>query len=181
MTSLCIIPARGGSKGIPQKNIINFNGKPLIDHTIEAALSSNLDKVVVSTATVALQEQVILKDIPEIIEGSDLEFSFALAKGRARYLCLSKLDMLLAGSDSLQAMMDLYGEELDNPNIGDISLCEDMVTELSAGNWQGDRDDWKTPISEENWRPLTVDRHQCTGSNCSNFHNCCFYNFSINH
>ncbi|MBM88994.1 MAG: ATP-dependent DNA helicase DinG [Gammaproteobacteria bacterium] len=132
-------------------------------------------KVVVSTATVALQEQVILKDIPEIIEGSDLEFSFALAKGRARYLCLSKLDMLLAGSDSLHAMMDLYGEELDNPNIGDISLCEDMVTELSAGNWQGDRDDWKTPISEENWRPLTVDRHQCTGSTCSNFHNCCFY------
>ncbi|MCG9597826.1 acylneuraminate cytidylyltransferase family protein [Vibrio sp. Isolate25] len=49
MKSLGIIPARGGSKGIPQKNIKLLNGKPLIAYTIEAALSSNLDIVVVST------------------------------------------------------------------------------------------------------------------------------------
>jgi ATP-dependent DNA helicase DinG len=132
-------------------------------------------KVVIATATVALQEQVILKDIPELLEGSDLSFSVALAKGRGRYLCLSKLDMLLAGTDSLQAMMDLYGEELDDPGAGDIALYEDMLKELSAGNWQGDRDDWKAPIADANWRPLTVDRYQCTSSNCSNFRNCCFY------
>lgn len=44
-----IIPARGGSKGIPKKNIKLLNGKPLIVYTIEAALDSNLDRVVVST------------------------------------------------------------------------------------------------------------------------------------
>lgn len=49
MKALGVIPARGGSKGIPQKNIKLLNGKPLIAYTIEAALSSNLDKVVVST------------------------------------------------------------------------------------------------------------------------------------
>lgn len=48
-----LIPARGGSKGIPHKNIYNINGKPLIAYTIEAGLEAKkqgyLDKVVVST------------------------------------------------------------------------------------------------------------------------------------
>ncbi|MEA4821530.1 MAG: acylneuraminate cytidylyltransferase family protein [Erysipelotrichales bacterium] len=47
---LAIIPARGGSKGLPNKNIKLLNGKPLIAYTIEAALSSKyIDRVVVST------------------------------------------------------------------------------------------------------------------------------------
>ena len=39
---ICIIPARGGSKGIPKKNIINFLGKPLISHSINYAQASSL-------------------------------------------------------------------------------------------------------------------------------------------
>ena len=47
---LAIIPARGGSKGIPQKNIRLLNGRPLISYTIEATLNSaTIDKLVVST------------------------------------------------------------------------------------------------------------------------------------
>lgn len=47
---LAWIPARGGSKGIKNKNIKNLNGKPLISYTIQAALScSYVDKVLVST------------------------------------------------------------------------------------------------------------------------------------
>ena len=47
---LAIIPARGGSKGIPRKNIRLLSGKPLIVYTIEAALKSKyLDRIVVST------------------------------------------------------------------------------------------------------------------------------------
>jgi len=47
---LAIIPARGGSKGIPRKNIRDLCGKPLIAYSIESALKSNLiDRVVVST------------------------------------------------------------------------------------------------------------------------------------
>ena len=40
MKIVSVILARGGSKGIPGKNIKNFEGKPLISHTIEYALSS---------------------------------------------------------------------------------------------------------------------------------------------
>jgi CMP-N,N'-diacetyllegionaminic acid synthase len=47
---VCVIPARGGSKGLPGKNIKMFCGKPLIAHTIEQARQSNyIDRVIVST------------------------------------------------------------------------------------------------------------------------------------
>ncbi len=47
---ICIIPARGGSKRIPRKNILDFNGKPLIAWSIEAALQSKVfSKILVST------------------------------------------------------------------------------------------------------------------------------------
>ena len=50
MKKLCVIPARGGSKRIPKKNIKDFFGKPLIAYSIETAIKSDLfDKIVVST------------------------------------------------------------------------------------------------------------------------------------
>ena len=50
MKRIAIIPARGGSKRIPRKNIKNFLGKPIIAYSIQAALDSNLfDEVMVST------------------------------------------------------------------------------------------------------------------------------------
>jgi pseudaminic acid cytidylyltransferase len=61
MSNICIIPARGGSKRIPRKNIKTFLGKPIIAYSIEAALNSNLfDEVMVSTddeeiAAIAIQ------------------------------------------------------------------------------------------------------------------------------
>lgn len=50
MKNLAIIPARSGSKGLPDKNIKILNGKPLIAYTIEAAIQSRLfDDIIVST------------------------------------------------------------------------------------------------------------------------------------
>ncbi|MBX2985085.1 MAG: acylneuraminate cytidylyltransferase family protein [Bacteroidia bacterium] len=49
MRILGVIPARGGSKGVPRKNIKLLGDKPLIAYTIEAALQSQLTKVIVST------------------------------------------------------------------------------------------------------------------------------------
>ena len=50
MKNLCVIPARGGSKRIPKKNIKDFLGKPIIAYSIEAAIKSNLfDEIMVST------------------------------------------------------------------------------------------------------------------------------------
>lgn len=55
--SLAIIPARGGSKRIPRKNIKPFHGKPMIGYAIEAALASKaFDRVIVSTDDAEIAE-----------------------------------------------------------------------------------------------------------------------------
>ncbi len=57
MKNIAIIPARGGSKRIPRKNIKSFLGKPIIAYTIEAAYKSNLfDEIMVSTDSAEIAE-----------------------------------------------------------------------------------------------------------------------------
>ena len=49
MKIVSLIPARGGSKEIPNKNIINVNGKPLLSYSIDASLNSKVDETWVSS------------------------------------------------------------------------------------------------------------------------------------
>ena len=50
MRRLALIPARGGSKRLPRKNVLPFRGRPMIGHSIRAARRSDLfDRIVVST------------------------------------------------------------------------------------------------------------------------------------
>ena len=55
MKIVSIITARGGSKGIPKKNIIDLNGKPLVSYSIEASKNSNVDETWVSTENEEIQ------------------------------------------------------------------------------------------------------------------------------
>lgn len=64
---IAIIPARGGSKGLPGKNTRSLNGKPLITYTIEAALkANNISKVLVTTDSneIALISKQCGADVP---------------------------------------------------------------------------------------------------------------------
>lgn len=57
MRRLAIIPARGGSKRIPQKNIVPFNGRPMLAWTVQAAIDSRcFDKILVSTDDLRIAE-----------------------------------------------------------------------------------------------------------------------------
>jgi len=151
-------------------------GKTLAYVLAVLPLARQLDrKVVLATATVALQEQVILKDLPDILQGSGLQFSFAMAKGRGRYLCLARLDSLLQSNASLDALFDLYGDQPSETGSDNLNLYQSMLDEVSAGRWQGDRDDWREPIADAAWRPVTVDNSQCMGARCSYFKQCCFF------
>ena len=74
--TIAIIPARGGSKGIPKKNIININEKPLIQYTIEVAKESKfIDRVIVSTDD---------SEIREIAEKLGAEVPFIRPAGLAK-------------------------------------------------------------------------------------------------
>ena len=132
-------------------------------------------KLIVSTATVALQEQVLNKDIPDLLKHSDLQFTYMLAKGRGRYLCLAKLDNALRANSSSAAMRDLFRIELQDPGELDRTLYEKMLELLAKGQWSGDRDEWKQSLEDEVWRPVAVEKGQCSGSRCSYFSNCCYF------
>ena len=73
MRVLVIIPARGGSKGVPQKNIKLLGGKPLIAHAIECALGSKkASKIVVSTDDDAIASAVNQYPIEVVKRPSEL-------------------------------------------------------------------------------------------------------------
>lgn len=132
-------------------------------------------KLIVSTATVALQEQVLHKDIPDLLKNSDMQFTYMLAKGRGRYLCLAKLDNALRANSSSEAMRDLFRMEVQDPADVDRALYDRMLDLLGKGEWQGDRDDWKDVIEDEQWRPVAVEAGQCSGNRCAHFSTCCYF------
>ncbi|MBD3842433.1 MAG: acylneuraminate cytidylyltransferase family protein, partial [Campylobacterales bacterium] len=71
MSIIAIITARGGSKGLPRKNVLELAGKPLIAHTIDAALQSKIfEKVIVTTDDQEIKE-VSLKYGAEVIDRPD--------------------------------------------------------------------------------------------------------------
>ncbi|WP_288437446.1 ATP-dependent DNA helicase DinG [uncultured Pseudomonas sp.] len=134
-------------------------------------------RLVIATATVALQEQIVHKDLPDILRNSGLSFSFALAKGRGRYLCLSKLDMLLQEGQAQNATAQLFAEDGFKIDVDEASneLFGKMIERLAGNRWDGDRDSWPEAIEDVQWSRITTDHSQCTNRHCPNFQQCAFY------
>lgn len=132
-------------------------------------------RLIISTATVALQEQIVYLDLPDIRKHASLNFSFALAKGRRRYLCLSRLDLALQEMGSLNQTLALYDDESFEPEESHRVLYQNMVESLGRGDWDGDRDNWQEEIEHPAWARVSTDHVQCTGRQCSNYGNCFFY------
>lgn len=133
--------------------------------------------LVISTATVALQDQIVHKDLPDLKKHSDLDFSWTLAKGRGRYLCLSRLEARLhdegvGDSETMPLfLLDKPGE--DEP--GTRAFFEDMLARYGSRKWDGDRDHWPSQIPDDTWRQVTTDHRQCTNRHCSYFDSCAFF------
>ncbi len=134
-------------------------------------------RLVIATATVALQEQIVHKDLPDLMRNSGLNFSFALAKGRGRYLCLSKLDLLLQEGQAQSATAQLFEEEGFRIEVDEQSqkLFGAMIEKLAGNKWDGDRDSWPQELADTDWARLTTDHSQCTNRHCPNFQQCAFY------
>ena len=97
---LAVIPARGGSKGVPRKNIIEVGGHPLIKYTIDCGKNSKyLDRVVIST------EDLLIKKVAEE-NGGDVPFlrPKELAEDTSK-----TIDCIVHAVDTLKSM----GEEYD--------------------------------------------------------------------
>ncbi|WP_122081769.1 ATP-dependent DNA helicase DinG [Vibrio coralliirubri] len=118
----------------------------------------NNRKIVISTATVALQEQLVNKDLPLYRRLTDREFSFILAKGRQRYCCSEKLAAACGVDGGQMAMFE------SKPKKKDIDQLQTMYRSLTQGKWDGDRDSWPKPIDNMIWQMIVSDKHSCNNS-----------------
>lgn len=128
--------------------------------------------VVISTATVALQEQVVMRDLPDLKARSGLEFNFALAKGRGRYLCLKRLDDRLRYAEGGE--IPLF-ESLATPGGGEDGLYQSLLQAFSERRWDGELDSWPDAIAPDAWRTVTTDHRGCTNNKCGYFKQCPFF------
>ncbi|ADZ91490.1 ATP-dependent DNA helicase DinG [Marinomonas mediterranea] len=133
-------------------------------------------KLVISTATVALQEQILFKELPDLLEHTEVAFRYTLAKGRGRYLCLNKLEDFM-GSEEL-ATDDMFAglleQHLQTDDVN-TALYQKMDEALKNSDWDGDKDNWEGILRDQDWRRLTTDHQQCTNRNCANFSACPFF------
>ena len=133
-------------------------------------IAKALDKrLVIATATVALQEQVVLRDLPDLQRHGQLDFTFTLAKGRARYVCLKRLE------DRIAFNADLEGQLFDPPNAADLTIYRRLQSAFGKGSWDGERDSWAEGVAQSVWMPITNDRAGCRASRCSYYHQCPFF------
>ncbi|OFM30586.1 ATP-dependent DNA helicase DinG [Neisseria sp. HMSC068C04] len=134
-------------------------------------------RLIVSSATVALQEQLVDRDLPFLVEKSGLELTFALAKGRGRYLCPYKLYQLTQ-NNAQQNLLGFEATEVlwdSKPKPEELNLLRNIADEFSARRFNGDRDAWPEKIDDAIWLKVTNDRHGCLKSACPNRAECPFY------
>ena len=138
-------------------------------------VAQSLNKtIVLSTATVALQEQVILQDLPDIQERAGLKFSRTLAKGRGRYLCLKRLDDHLKYQDQQEIPI------FDSTDEDHTVLYQEMLNRFSQGLWDGEVDSWSEGMSDAAWSGVTTDHRGCSNNRCSFFKQCPFFRARAN-
>ncbi|HXD36733.1 MAG TPA: DEAD/DEAH box helicase, partial [Rhodanobacter sp.] len=137
-------------------------------------------KLLIATATVALQEQLVQRDIPLYLQLNGIEAKVALAKGRGRYLCPRNL-ALAANSINDTAQMGLAGFDADlvlwtkPPQPRDKQALVKLGAAFESREWDGDMDSAPEPVSDLLRPMLTTSAGGCTNRKCGHFMNCPFF------
>jgi len=132
------------------------------------------EPVVVATATLALQRQIMEKDLPlalAAIEGQlDRQPQAALLMGRANYLCRAKLEGDYPVEE--EALFDLDQPGRSRPLTG-LAAQVKQLHQWSKQTTTGQRDDVSGGVSPAAWRQVSVSAVECTGAKCR-FQGDCF-------
>ncbi|HHR5877618.1 ATP-dependent DNA helicase [Providencia alcalifaciens] len=115
-------------------------------------------KVIVSTGSKALQDQLYHRDLPTIINAMNYTGKTALLKGRSNYLCLERLDQQSLGGGSLEpeilaAVVRLRSWSIES-ELGDTSTCHDIAEDSAV------------------WPLVTSTNDNCLGSDCPRYQEC---------
>ena len=128
-------------------------GKTLA-YLVPAILSR--ERVLISTGTKNLQEQIYFKDIPALRDALGIPFTATYMKGRANYLCVHKLDQLTDGA---------------GPAVHDVFLP--IIREWSTRTGTGDRAELQDlPEDLAFWHDVSATADTCLGTECPRFDDC---------
>ena len=157
-----------------------------VAYCLAAIVASEVLKktVIVSTATVALQEQLFHKDLPRLAKIIP-DLTYDILKGRARYVCESRLEGVIndVAQDSLLTgeFQDFFADSRRQMNSIPRDRLEAMrwfkssAKKLHAGSWDGDIDSLAQPPDPEDWRQVQANAHACNAGQCEHFRSCAFF------
>ncbi len=134
-----------------------------------AWVDANQERVVISTATINLQQQLVERDIPMVQRLLGTELSVVLVKGRGNYLCEKRLGELVE-EQSLFASSD-------DPSTESDSWVPDEIDALRAwaqSTETGSRTDLPFVVPDEVWSQVNSDADSCTEVTCRLRENCFF-------
>jgi ATP-dependent DNA helicase DinG len=118
----------------------------------------NDERIVISTATITLQQQLYEKDIPLVLAGLGKKLKVVLVKGRANYLCLRRLE-------------DAFAE----PGLEDIEAAElQAIADWASTTQTGSRSDLSFLPSEGIWSRICSEPDTCLGMRCPQRERCFF-------
>lgn len=118
------------------------------------------EKTVITTHTIALQEQLLYKDIPFLLKAMDVELEACLVKGMSNYLCLRKLK-------ELQDQPLLFSLE----ETKEVQRLEEWVDKTEEGS----RSDIPFSIASATWEKVSAEREACNHVQCPHYKECFFF------
>ncbi len=121
---------------------------------------ANRERLVVSTNTINLQEQLIRKDLPFLQRATGLDFRVELVKGRSNYLCKRRLE-------SAVAEPGLF----DTEQSGELAALREWAEKTNDGS----REDLSFLPNGTLWEEVCCEADQCSRSQCAFFGNCFFH------
>ena len=160
-------------------------GKTLA-YLVPAILSGQ--RVLVSTGTKNLQEQIFFKDIPLLRDALGVSFSAAYMKGRANYLCLHRLDQATGEAQSpierasgpsgrRQGSLERRGRERARSRPADAGSLADsvflpIIRDWAAQTETGDRAELDLPEDLAVWNDVSATVETCLGTECPRYDEC---------
>ncbi|MER6195029.1 ATP-dependent DNA helicase [Streptomyces cyaneofuscatus] len=122
------------------------------------------ERVVVATATLALQRQLVERDLPRTVEALHPLLrrrpQYAMLKGRSNYLCLHRLHEGVP-QDEEEGLFDQFEAAAPSSKLGQDLL---RLREWSSDTETGDRDDLTPGVSDRAWGQISVSSRECLGA-----------------
>lgn len=130
--------------------------------------------IVVATATVGLQSQILTGDLPRLAEAKIIgENDAILAKGRGRYFCIESAERVT--KDGVPSSQVDFFDDSGNEVAVSMSEVHEMLGQWQAHTWTGDRDSFPKPVSSASWAQVAATSATCLGHKCDHYNSCPFF------